>query len=157
MTTCDIQVPPAVRISGLNYRYPDGKDALCGVDLELRSGEVLSSSVRTGRARAPCSCISMDCYPVRGVRIWGIITISPSPAGTAVGRRASGSMASRSITAPRPRSAGKWASSFRILMISSSAGPVLEDVAFGPLNQGASQDEACQIAGNALPGSVLVT
>jgi ABC-type multidrug transport system ATPase subunit len=31
--------PPAVEVRGLRYRYPDGTEALRGVDFELRSGE----------------------------------------------------------------------------------------------------------------------
>src|SRR3974377_2496651 len=36
--TSDLKVPPAVRLCGLEYRYPDGKEALRGVDLELGQG-----------------------------------------------------------------------------------------------------------------------
>src|SRR5690348_7069057 len=31
--------PPAVRVSGLCYRYPDGREALRGVSLEIAEGE----------------------------------------------------------------------------------------------------------------------
>ena len=33
------QSHPAIRVSGLAYRYPDGKDALCGVELVVSTGE----------------------------------------------------------------------------------------------------------------------
>src|SRR5262249_21763574 len=40
METADSgESPPAVRVCGLEYRYPDGKDALRGVDLTVQAGE----------------------------------------------------------------------------------------------------------------------
>ncbi len=37
--TADMTQPPAVRIVGLRHRYPDGQDALGGVDLRISVGE----------------------------------------------------------------------------------------------------------------------
>ena len=33
--------PPALRLSGLSYRYPDGTPGLSGVDLDVAEGEIL--------------------------------------------------------------------------------------------------------------------
>ena len=33
--------PPALRLSGLSYRYPDGTPGLAGVDLEVAAGEIV--------------------------------------------------------------------------------------------------------------------
>jgi cobalt/nickel transport system ATP-binding protein len=36
------QAAPAIRVSGLEYRYPDGKEALFGVDLTIHRGETVA-------------------------------------------------------------------------------------------------------------------
>src|SRR3954470_23875376 len=38
-TPGDRVVPPAVRVSDLEYRHPDGREALRGVSLEIGAGE----------------------------------------------------------------------------------------------------------------------
>src|SRR3954470_2993489 len=38
-TPGDRVVPPAVRLSDLEYRYPDGREALRGVSLQIGEGE----------------------------------------------------------------------------------------------------------------------
>src|SRR3954470_4449703 len=38
-TPGDRVVPPAVRVSDLEYRYPDGREALRGVSFEIGTGE----------------------------------------------------------------------------------------------------------------------
>ena len=51
------ELTPAVRVSGLDYRYPDGKDALAG----RRAGDQPGESVAlvgpngAGRARSCCT------------------------------------------------------------------------------------------------------
>src|SRR3954468_9857470 len=43
MTTDTPPTPdPAVRVLGLSYRYPDGRHALRGVDLEIAAGETVA-------------------------------------------------------------------------------------------------------------------
>ena len=39
MTGLSSDTTPAIRVSGLTYRYPDGKEALRGIELAVPSGE----------------------------------------------------------------------------------------------------------------------
>ena len=40
-----------ISVTGLNKTYPSGNVALTGVDLDIRSGEILALLARTGLAR----------------------------------------------------------------------------------------------------------
>ena len=56
----DSQSPEAVcrliDVRGLRYRYPDGTQALDGVDFQLISGECVACSERMVPARPPSCC-----------------------------------------------------------------------------------------------------
>jgi len=125
--------PPAVRVSGLAYAYPDGRRALDGVELEIAPGESVALVGPNGAGKSTLLLHLNGLLP--GKR-------------TAAGRRATPSVwidgldASREAAAVR-RKVGLLFQDPDDQLFSTT---VLEDVAFGPLNMGMARDEARRLA-----------
>jgi cobalt/nickel transport system ATP-binding protein len=137
----------AVRVSGLEYRYPDGKQALRGVELTIGAGE---SVALVGPNGAGKSTLLLHLNGLLPGKTRGTIGHSHGVGSAGGGRR--------------PRRTSVWIDG---LEVSDRNGPevrrrvglvfqdpddqlfcntVLEDVAFGPLNLGMAPAEARRIA-----------
>ena len=125
--------PPAVRVSGLSYAYPDGRLALVGVDLEISPGESVALVGPNGAGKSTLLLHLNGLLP--GKR-------------AAPGRRPTPSVwidgldASREASEVRRR-VGLLFQDPDDQLFSTT---VLEDVAFGPLNLGMAKSEARRLA-----------
>ncbi len=138
----------AVRVRGLEYRYPDGKEALRGVDLTIQAGRV-GRPGRSQRRRQEHAAPAPE-RPLAGQGDGDDRAFATGSAELASGRR--------------PRGPSVWIDG---LEVSDRNGPevrrrvglvfqdpddqlfcntVIEDVAFGPLNLGMAPAEARRIA-----------
>jgi energy-coupling factor transporter ATP-binding protein EcfA2 len=149
MTTPDLGQPvPAIRVSGLEYRYPDGKEALRGVDLSI--GRVESVAV-VGPNGAGKSTLLLH--------LNGLLPGRPRDTaghghtfawGTQDGRRRReasvwvGGLEVNDRNAPEVRR--QVGLVFQDPDDQLFCDTVIEDVAFGPLNQGKSPAEARAVA-----------
>ena len=148
-TTNGDQAVPAIRVSGLEYRYPDGKEALRGVEFTVRSWRI-GGPGRAQRSRQKYASLALersvaDTEPgcLAAMATW----VGTAPAGPAeVWHQASGSTAWRSTTVTHPRSAGGLGLVFQDPDDQLFCNTVVEDVAFGPLNMGKTAAKARRIA-----------
>src|SRR4051812_38007344 len=139
---------PAVRVLGLSYRYPDGRPALRGVDLEIATGETVALVGPNGAGKSTLLLHLNGLLPGKGR--------GQSLHGHGHGH---GGGTPTSNGAPRV-----WIDG---LEVDAKNGPevrrrvglvfqdpddqlfstsVVEDVAFGPLNLGMGRDEARRLA-----------
>jgi cobalt/nickel transport system ATP-binding protein len=139
---------PAIRVSGLTYRYPDGKEALRGVELIVPSGQSVAlvgpngagkstlllhlNGLLPGKGRGGLGHAHAggrdghDRRPTGGPRIW--------IEGIGVSERTAGDVRRRvGLVFQDPDD-------------QLFCNTVLDDVAFGPLNQGKGRSEARAIA-----------
>jgi energy-coupling factor transporter ATP-binding protein EcfA2 len=142
----DLSAPPAVRLRGLEYRYPDGKDALCGVDMELQQGECVALVGPNGAGKSTLLLHLNGLLPGKRRQDLRHHHELVLPGGN--GRRPHGvwidGIEVNQRTAAQVRR--KVGLLFQDPDDQLFCTTVLEDVAFGPLNQGESQDQARQIA-----------
>jgi cobalt/nickel transport system ATP-binding protein len=149
MTAPPNQEPnPAIRVSGLAYRYPDGKDALRGVELIVPSGESVAVVGPNGAGKSTLM-----------LHLNGLLPGKPRGAlGHVHGARLDG-RDKRSSGEPRVWIDGLAVSERTAHEVRRRVGlvfqdpddqlfcdTVINDVAFGPLNQGKSAAEARAIA-----------
>jgi energy-coupling factor transporter ATP-binding protein EcfA2 len=138
----------AIRVSGLEYRYPDGKEALRGVDLAVPAGESVAVVGPNGAGKSTLL-----------LHLNGLL---PGKSRSTVGHSHLGgwgqSNGKRSVV-PRVWIGGLEVADRNAPEVRRQVGlvfqdpddqlfcdTVLEDVAFGPLNQGKSRAEARTIA-----------
>lgn len=144
---------PAVRVRGLDYRYPDGTTALAGIDLEIDTGEKVAVVGPNGAGKSTFLLHLNGLLPGRGGSRGGL-----HAHGASVGNRAQGV-----DKGPRLWIDGLPVDARNAVEIRRRVGlvfqdpddqlfctTVIEDVAFGPLNLGASRAEARRIAEEAL-------
>jgi len=139
---------PTIRVSGLTYRYPDGKDALCGVELVVSKGESVALVGPNGAGKSTLLLHLNGLLPGKG-------------------RGGLGHAHGAERDTNDRRSSGRTCVWIEGLAVSEATGPdirrrvglvfqdpddqlfcntVVEDVAFGPLNLGKSPAQARAIA-----------
>jgi energy-coupling factor transporter ATP-binding protein EcfA2 len=139
---------PAIRVSGLDYRYPDGTEALRGVELSIGAGESVAVVGPNGAGKSTLL-----------LHLNGLL---PGKARGTIGHAHTGDWANgNGRRAPTPK---VWIDGFEVsdrnmpevrrrvgLVFQDPddqlfCNTVIEDVAFGPLNQGKSKSDARSIA-----------
>jgi energy-coupling factor transporter ATP-binding protein EcfA2 len=139
---------PAIRVSGLTYRYPDGKEALRGVELIVSSGESVAVVGPNGAGKSTLLLHLNGLLPGK------------SRGGLGHAHGGGGDRADRSAPGgPRVWIEGVGVGERTARDVRRRVGlvfqdpedqlfcnTVLDDVAFGPLNQGKSPSEARAIA-----------
>jgi energy-coupling factor transporter ATP-binding protein EcfA2 len=148
----DATVQPAVRVSGLRYRYPDGNEALAGVDLAVGAGESVAVVGPNGAGKSTLLLHLNGLLPGKGP---GAFSAGPGHGhllgmGRSNGRRARTpsvwvdglEVNDRNAREVRRRVGLVFQDPDDQLFCNS----VIEDVAFGPLNLGLGPTEARRIA-----------
>jgi energy-coupling factor transporter ATP-binding protein EcfA2 len=140
---------PAIRISGLTYRYPDGKEALRGVELIVTQGESVAVVGPNGAGKSTLLLHLNGLLPgkVRG----GLgHAHGAGPGDRSLDRRAAGPRVWIEGVAVSEKTAREVRRRVGLVFQDPDdqlfCNTVLEDVAFGPLNQGKTQSEARAIA-----------
>lgn len=142
------QSVPSIRVSELEYRYPDGKEALSGVNLTVHPGESVALVGPNGAGKSTLLLHLNGLLPARGRMLGGHGHLAGAGGhGASRSRRPSvwiDGLEVNERNAPEVRR--------RVGLVFQDpddqlfCNTVVEDVAFGPLNMGKTVAEARRIA-----------
>jgi energy-coupling factor transporter ATP-binding protein EcfA2 len=139
---------PAVRVCGLAFRYPDGKDALLGVDLTVQEGESVAVVGPNGAGK---STLLLHLNGLLPGKSRGVIGHGHAPIGNyRAGPPSAGPCVWIDGLAVNDRNAAEVRRRVGLVFQDPDdqlfCNTVIEDVAFGPLNDGKSPAESRKIA-----------